>query len=105
MSRTPMHHTTLVALLAALLIAAVAAAGAITEPAAAAGVRRASGISSLDINLCQPTCVASRMRTFRHSTIELSAARRTAVGDLFTGVRLTYTDAGRRHTVTAYTRT
>ncbi len=67
--------------------------------------RVARGITELQINLCKPSCVRSRMQTFRHTTVVLSGVAPTPAGEVFTRAHLTYTDAGRRHTVTAYPRT
>ena len=67
--------------------------------------RVARGITELEIKLCKPSCVRSRMQTFRHTTVVLSGVAPTRAGEVFTRAHLTYTDAGRRHTVTAYPRT
>ncbi len=67
--------------------------------------RVARGITELQIKLCKPSCVRSRMQTFRHTTVVLSGVAPTPAGEVFTRAHLTYTDAGRRHTVTAYPRT
>ena len=67
--------------------------------------RVARGITELEIKLCKPSCVRSRMRTFRHTTVVLSGVAPTPAGEVFTWARLTPAHRRRRHTVTAYPRT
>jgi hypothetical protein len=65
----------------------------------------ASGTTDLDINLCDPTCVQSKMRTFTDSTVHLSDVERTHSGLVFTRATITFNNAGKRTTVSAYPRT
>ncbi len=112
MSRSPMHHATLVALLAALLIAAVAAAGALVVPSAAAaaviaGAQRnaVSDITAFQANTRKSSSVQSPPPTRRHANVASSGAAHTPAGRVFTRAPLIHTDAGPRHTVTANPRT
>ena len=62
----------------------------------------ATGTTDFGVNLCTPTCVASRMRLFPGSSVELLAVRSTAKGALFSRVVVTYKLDGKRRTFTAY---
>lgn len=62
----------------------------------------ATGTTDLGINLCTPTCVASRIRFFPGSTIRLVSPERTRQGLVFTRARITYVLGGKRTTITAY---
>ena len=65
----------------------------------------ASGTTTLDVNLCHPTCVQSKMSSFADSSVRLSGVRHTASGPVFSRATITYRHAGRAATVTAYPRT
>jgi hypothetical protein len=65
----------------------------------------ASGTTTLDVNLCHPTCVQSKMSSFTHSSVRLSGVRHTASGPVFSRVTISYRHAGKVATVTAYPRT
>jgi len=65
----------------------------------------ASGTTDLEINLCDPSCVQSKMRTFTGSTVRLVDAKRTSSGSVFSQAVITFTNAGKRTTVSAYPRT
>lgn len=58
----------------------------------------ARGVTDFGINLCTPTCVASRIRFFPDSTIKLSGATHTSKGLLFTRAVITYMLDGKRRT-------
>lgn len=110
MSRSPMHHATLVAVLAALLIAAVAAAGALVVPPAAVVIAGAQGnavsdITAFQANTRKPNSVQSPQPTRRHANVASSGAAHTPAGRVFARAPLIHTDAGRRHTVMANPRT
>lgn len=64
--------------------------------------RGATGTTDFGVNLCTPTCVASRMRFFPRSTVRLPGAKRTASGLLFTRALITYTLHGTRRTFIAH---
>jgi len=66
------------------------------------GPRVAVGSTDFGVNLCTPTCVASRMRFFPAATVALTDPRRTSRGLLFTRAVITYTLDGSRRTFTAY---
>lgn len=66
------------------------------------GAREAVGSTDFGVNLCTPTCVASRMRFFPASTVALSNPKRTSKGLLFTKATITYTLDGSKRTFTAY---
>jgi len=66
------------------------------------GHTEARGATEFLVNLCTPTCVASHMRTFRGSTIELLDVKHTAHGALFTRAVIGYTLNGERRTFTAF---
>ncbi len=65
----------------------------------------ASGTTTLDVNLCEPTCVQSKMRSFAHSRVRLSDVRRSSAGLVFARATITYKNAGKDATVIAYPRT
>jgi hypothetical protein len=65
----------------------------------------ASGTTTLDINLCNPTCVKSKMSSFPDSSVRLSGVRRSPAGLVFSRATITYKHAGKDATVTAYPRT
>lgn len=65
----------------------------------------ASGKTTLDVNLCHPNCVQSKMSSFADSSVLLSGVRHTATGAVFSRATITYSHAGRTATVTAYPRT
>jgi hypothetical protein len=65
----------------------------------------ASATTTLDINLCDPTCAQSKMRAFPRSSLRLSAVRKSSLGPVFSRATITYTNAGQNATVTAYPRT
>jgi hypothetical protein len=65
----------------------------------------ASGTTTLDVNLCQPTCVQSKMSSFADGSVRLSGVRHTASGPVFSRATITYKHAGKAATVTAYPRT
>ena len=65
----------------------------------------ASGTTTLDINLCNPNCAASKMSSFPGSTVRLSGVRQSASGPVFSRATITYRHAGKNATVTAYPRT
>jgi hypothetical protein len=62
----------------------------------------AGGTTDFGVNLCTPTCVASRMRFFPGSTIRLVGAERTRNGLVFSRADITYVLNGVRRTFTAY---
>ena len=62
----------------------------------------ASGTTDFGLNLCTPTCVASRISFFPDATIRLLAPRQTAHGLLFTRAVISYRRGGRQKTFTAY---
>jgi hypothetical protein len=66
------------------------------------GTHVAVGSTDFGVNLCTPTCVASRMRFFPASTVRLIDPRRTSKGLLFTEAVITYTLEGSKRTFTAY---
>jgi hypothetical protein len=65
----------------------------------------ASGTTTLDINLCNPTCVKSKMSSFPDSAVRLSGVKRSSAGLVFSRATITYKHAGKDATVTAYPRT
>ena len=64
------------------------------------GVREAVGSTDFGVNLCTPTCVASRMRFFPASTVRLLDPKATAKGALFSRAVITYTLGGAHKTFT-----
>ena len=62
----------------------------------------ATGTTDFGVNLCTPTCVASRMRFFPRSSVRLVGAKRTSRGLLFTRAVITYTFHGTQRTFIAY---
>ena len=66
------------------------------------GPHAAVGTTDFGVNLCTPTCVASRMRFFPASTVRLSDPKRTSKGLLFTKAAISYTLDGSKRTFTAY---
>jgi hypothetical protein len=66
------------------------------------GPAEATGTTDFGINLCTPTCAASRIRFFPASTIRLLGARSTRSGRLFSRAEITYTLNGVRRSYTAY---
>jgi hypothetical protein len=62
----------------------------------------ASGTTDFGLNLCTPTCAASRISFFPDSTIRLTGARETVHGLLFTRAAITYRRHGVRTTAIAY---
>jgi hypothetical protein len=62
----------------------------------------ASGTTDFGLNLCTPTCVASRISFFPGATIRLSAPKHTAHGLLFTRAVIGYRLHGEQKTFTAY---
>jgi hypothetical protein len=66
------------------------------------GAREAVGSTDFGVNLCTPTCVASRMRFFADSTVRLIDPKHTTKGLLFTEAVITYTLDGSKRTFTAY---
>jgi hypothetical protein len=62
----------------------------------------AVGTTDFGLNLCTPTCVASRVSFFPGATIRLVAPRQTAHGLLFTRAVISYRRNGRQNTFTAY---
>jgi hypothetical protein len=62
----------------------------------------ATGITDLQINLCEPTCAASRISSFSDSTVKLLDVRSTAKGRVFTRAQITYRHDGKTKTITAY---
>jgi hypothetical protein len=66
------------------------------------GTREAVGSTDFGVNLCTPTCVASRMRFFAASTVTLSDPKRTGKGLLFTKATISYAVDGSKRTFTAY---
>ena len=62
----------------------------------------ARGTTDFGLNLCTPTCVASRISFFPDSTIRLTAAKHTAHGLLFTRAVISYRLHGVQKTFTAY---
>jgi hypothetical protein len=62
----------------------------------------AAGTTDFGVNLCTPTCVASRMRFFPGSTIRLLGATRTRNGLVFSRAEITYVLGGAHRTFTAY---
>jgi hypothetical protein len=63
---------------------------------------RAIGTTDFGVNLCTPTCVASRMRFFPGATIRLLAPTPTRTGPVFSRAVVTYTLGGERRTFTAH---
>lgn len=51
---------------------------------------RAVGITDFGLNPCEPSCAASGISYFPHSRLELTGAKPSANGVLFTRVRVTY---------------
>ena len=66
------------------------------------GRSEAVGTTDFGINLCTPTCVASRIRFFPASTVRLRDVQTTSGGPLFGRAEITYTLNGVRRTFTAY---
>jgi len=66
------------------------------------GADSASGTTDFGLNLCTPTCAASRMSFFPGSTVRLSAPVTTGKGRLFSRATITYRLHGVRRTFTAY---
>jgi hypothetical protein len=66
------------------------------------GAEQAVGRTDFGVNLCTPTCVASRMRFFPASQVRLIDAKSTSRGLLFTRAVITYTINGVKKTFTAY---
>ncbi|HEY1778219.1 MAG TPA: hypothetical protein VGG41_18830 [Solirubrobacteraceae bacterium] len=66
------------------------------------GASAAVGSTDFGVNLCTPTCVASRMRFFPASSVRLSDPKRTSKGLLFTKAVITYAFNGSKRTFTAY---
>ena len=62
----------------------------------------ATGTTDFGVNLCTPSCVASRMRYFPDSTIRLLGAERTRHGILFSRAEITYVLGGAHRTFAAY---
>lgn len=62
----------------------------------------ATGRTDFGVNLCTPTCVASRIRYFAGATVRLSEPRATAKGLLFSRAVITYRLSGETETFTAY---
>lgn len=62
----------------------------------------AVGTTDFAVNLCTPTCVASRMRLFPGATIRLLGAERTRHGLVFSRAQITYVLGGAHRTFTAY---
>ncbi len=62
----------------------------------------AAGTTDFGVNLCTPTCVASRIRFFPDSTIRLLGAERTRNGLVFSRAEITYVLGGVHRTFTAY---
>ena len=65
----------------------------------------ATGTTDFGLNLCTPTCVASRIRFFPGSAIRLVGATRTSKGLLFSRAVIRYTLNGEQRTFTAYPET
>jgi hypothetical protein len=65
----------------------------------------ASGTTTLDINLCNPTCAQSKMRSFPGSAVRLFDVLHSSSGPVFARAAITYRHAGKQATVTAYPRT
>lgn len=51
---------------------------------------RATGTTTLELNLCEPDCAASKLRAFPHSRVTLEKAKQTSKGLLFTHIAITY---------------
>jgi hypothetical protein len=66
------------------------------------GAHEAIGSTDFGVNLCTPTCVASRMRFFAASTVTLRDPERTSRGLLFSRAVIAYTLDGHSRTFTAY---
>lgn len=64
--------------------------------------RSATGTTTFGLNLCTPSCVASKMRYFRKSRVRLSAPRQTKRGPLFTRATITYVLHGKTKTFVAF---
>jgi hypothetical protein len=64
----------------------------------------ARGTTTLDINLGNPNCAASRTRSFPGSSVRLSGVVGSPSGPVFSRVTITYGHAGQDATVTAYPR-
>jgi hypothetical protein len=62
----------------------------------------ATGTTDFGVNLCIPSCVASRMRYFPDSTIRLLGAERTRNGLVFSRAEITYVLDGVHRTFAAY---
>jgi hypothetical protein len=62
----------------------------------------ATGTTDFGVNLCTPSCVASRMRFFPDSTIRLLGAERTRHGLVFSRAEITYVLGGVHRTFAAY---
>ena len=65
----------------------------------------ATGTTDLQINLCEPTCVASKMSSFAGSTVRLYDVEVIHRTPVFTRAQITYGHGGKSTTVTAYPRT
>jgi hypothetical protein len=66
------------------------------------GSASATGTTDFGVNLCTPSCVASRMRYFPDSAIRLLGAERTRHGLVFTRAEITYVLGGKHKTFNAY---
>jgi hypothetical protein len=64
--------------------------------------RSATGTTDFGVNLCTPTCVASRMRFFPGSVVRLLGAERTHHGLVFSRAEIGYVLGGKHRTFTAY---
>ena len=62
----------------------------------------ATGTTDFGVNLCTPSCVASRIRFFPDSTIRLLGAERTRHGLVFSRAEITYVLGGVHRTFAAY---
>jgi len=63
---------------------------------------QAIGTTDFGVNLCTPTCVASRIRFYPGATIRLLDPTPTSTGPVFSRAVVTYRRGGERRTFTAY---
>ena len=61
----------------------------------------AAGTTDFGLNLCTPSCVASRIRFFPNSSVRLSRPVTTSKGRLFSRAVISYTLNGKRRSFTA----
>jgi len=65
------------------------------------GPRAALGATDFGVNLCTPTCAASRMSFFPHSSVRLGGVTRSRQGLFFSRAVITYVRHGKTETFVA----